>query len=545
MKELELDIAGMTCDHCAISIEKNLSKLTGIKKADVSYPKGKATVAFDQSTLDKASVIEAVNQAGKYQVVGDSGKKQSDESHYSLIIIGGGSAAFAAAIRTSELGGTALIINKGLPTGGTCVNVGCVPSKTLIRTAEAFHNASHPRFKGIETTATISDFKKVIEQKREMVRDLRQEKYVNVIKDDPNITLTEGHGKLIQTNQVQVNNSTYTGENILIATGASPFIPEIPGLKEAGYLTNESAYELEELPEDLVILGGGYIALENAQLFSRLGSRVTVLQRSEHVLSDQSKELASALTGYLEEEGLTILTNTDILEVTKTGNKRSIRFTLNGEGKELKADQILVATGRQGNTEYLNLESAGIDTEGRGYIPVDETMRPKVSNIFAAGDVVGERQFVYTAAYEGKIAAENAMRGSYGKADFSVLPWVIFTDPQVAGVGLDEQQAEDAGVNYQATKLTLDNVPRSIAARDTRGYIKLFRNKDNDRLIGARILAPEGSELLMELALAIRHGVTIQSLKSEFHPYLTLSEGIKLAALTFDKDVKKLSCCAV
>jgi mercuric reductase len=545
MKELELDIAGMTCDHCAVSIEKNLSKLNGIEKADVSYPNGKAMVAFDDSTLDKASVIEAVNQTGKYQVVGESGKEQSGENHYSLIIIGGGSAAFAAAIRTSELGGTALIINKGLPTGGTCVNVGCVPSKTLIRTAEAFHNASHPRFEGIETTATISDFKKVIEQKRQMVRNLRQEKYVNVIKDDPSITLIEGYGKLIQTNQVQVNNSTYTAENILIATGASPFIPEIPGLKEAGYLTNESAYELEDLPEDLVILGGGYIALENAQLFSRLGSKVTVLQRSEHVLSDQPEELATALTGYLEEEELTILTNTDILEVTKTDKKRSIRFTVNGEEKELEADQILVATGRQGNTGNLNLESAGIDTEGRGYIPVDETMRTNTPNIFAAGDVLGERQFVYTAAYEGKIAAENAMRGSHGKADFSVLPWVIFTDPQVAGVGMDEQQAEEAGVNYQATKLTLDNVPRSIAARDTRGYIKLIRDKDNDRLIGARILAPEGSELLMELVLAIRHGVTIQSLKSEFHPYLTLSEGIKLAALTFDKDVKKLSCCAV
>jgi mercuric reductase len=420
-----------------------------------------------------------------------------------------------------------------------------VPSKTLIRTAEDFHNASRPRFEGIETTATISDFKKVIEQKREMVRDLRQEKYVNVIKDDPNITLIEGYGKLTQANQVEVNNSTYTSENILIATGASPFIPEIPGLKEAGYLTNESAYELEELPEELVILGGGYIALENAQLFSRLGSKVTVLQRSEHVLSDQPKELATALSGFLEEEGLTILTNTEILEVIKSDKKRSIRFTVNGEERELEADQILVATGRQGNTENLNLKSTGIDTKGRNYIPVDETMRTKTSNIFAAGDVLGERQFVYTAAYEGKIAAENAMRESHEKADFSVLPWVIFTDPQVAGVGMDEQQAEEAGVNYQATKLTLDNVPRSIAARDTRGFIKLIRNKDNDHLIGARILAPEGSELLMELAMAIRHGITIQSLKSEFHPYLTLSEGIKLAALTFDKDVKKLSCCAV
>ncbi|HBQ61756.1 MAG TPA: mercury(II) reductase, partial [Balneolaceae bacterium] len=156
-----------------------------------------------------------------------------------------------------------------------------------------------------------------------------------------------------------------TAENILIATGASPFIPEIPGLKEAGYLTNESAYELEQLPEELIILGGGYIALENAQLFSRLGSRVTVLQRSEHVLSDQPKELATALTGYLEGEGLTILTNTDILEVTKSDKKRRIRFTVNGEERELEADQILVATGRQGNTGNLNLKSAGIETKGR------------------------------------------------------------------------------------------------------------------------------------------------------------------------------------
>ena len=208
MKVLELEIAGMTCDHCAVSIEKNLSKLNGIQKVVISYPDGKATVAFDESTLDKASVIDAVNQIGKYQVMDESGKEQSGKNHYSLIIIGGGSAAFAAAIRTSELGGTALIINKGLPTGGTCVNVGCVPSKTLIRTAEAFHNATYPRFEGIETTATISDFKKVIEQKRKMVRDLRQEKYVNVIKDDPNVTFIEGYGKLTQTNQVEVNNST-------------------------------------------------------------------------------------------------------------------------------------------------------------------------------------------------------------------------------------------------------------------------------------------------------------------------------------------------
>jgi mercuric reductase len=176
---------------------------------------------------------------------------------------------------------------------------------------------------------------------------------------------------------------------------------------------------------------------------------------------------------------------------------------------------------------------------------VDETMRTSVPNIFAAGDVTGKYQFVYTAAYEGNLAAENALRGSSRKTDYSVLPWVIFTDPQVAGIGMDEIQAKEAGITFDTTTLSLEHVPRSIAARDTRGFIKLIRNKENDLLVGARILAPEGSELLMELAMAMRHGVTVKSLTREFHPYLTLSEGIKLAALTFDKDVKKLSCCAV
>lgn len=480
----------------------------------------------------------------------DHGKMEArvnGENSFDLLIIGGGSAAFSAAIRTSELGGRALIINKGLPTGGTCVNVGCVPSKTLFRTAETIHRANNPHFEGIESKASITDFKKIIDQKRQMVSELRQDKYVDVIAGDPNIRLVEGFGRFVDEHTVDADGRTYYGKNILIATGVSPFIPPVKGLKEAGYLTNESAYELDELPGKLIVLGGGYIALENAQLFSRLGSKVTILQRSEHILSDQSEELGTALTGYLEEEGLTVLTHTTIDEVTvdQSNGRKTVHLSVQGKDQTLEADDILVATGRTGNTSRLGLEEIGIETAGRGYIPVDETMRTPVGHIFAAGDVVGERQFVYTAAYEGKIAAENALRGSRGKADFSVLPWVIFTDPQVAGVGMDEKQAKEAGYDVDTAKLSLEHVPRSIAARDTRGFITLIRNKANDRLVGARILAPEGSELLMEPALAIRHGIPVESLKSEFHPYLTLSEGIKLAAITFGKDVEKLSCCTV
>lgn len=544
--QLNVSIRGMTCNHCAETIDRALSKKQGIKEKSVSYPDGKAEISYDPGAVSKEELINTINNTGHYEVTGEIESSGNGENRFDLLIIGGGSAAFAAAIRTSELGGRAVIINKGLPTGGTCVNVGCVPSKTLIRTAEMIHHANHPRFKGIDSKATITDFKSIIDQKRQLVSDLREGKYVDVIADEPNIKLVDGFGRLMDEHTVDVDGTSYYGKKILIATGAAPWAPPVEGLEETGYLTNESAYELDDLPKSLIVFGGGYIALENAQLFSRLGSKVTIAQRSGHILSEQPEELGMALAGYLEDEGITVLTNTSIKEVSRNEDtgKKVVHLTVNGEKQKLEADDILVATGRIGNTENLGLDKIGIDTVGRGYIPVDETLRTTLGHIFAAGDVLGERQFVYTAAYEGKISAQNAMRGSRGKADFSVLPWVIFTDPQVAGVGMDEQEAKKEGIDVDVSKLSLEHVPRSIAARDTHGFIKLIRNKANDRLVGARILAPEGSELLMELALTIRYGIPVESLKSEFHPYLTLSEGIKLAALTFDKDVGKLSCCA-
>ncbi len=546
LTQLNVSIRGMTCNGCARNIDRALTNKQGINNKTVSYPDGKAEISYDSDVITKEELIETINNIGHYKVTGEIESSENDGNRFDLLIIGGGSAAFAAAIRTSELGGRSAIINRGLPTGGTCVNVGCVPSKTLIRTAEMIHHANHPRFEGIESKAAITDFKTIIDQKRQMVNDLREGKYVDVIADDPNIKLVEGFGRFVDEHTVEVDGTAYNGTNILIATGAAPWAPPIEGLEETGYLTNESAYELNSLPDSLVVFGGGYIALENAQLFSRLGSKVTIIQRSGRILSDQSEELGTELAGYLEDEGISVLTNTQIKEVSKNeaSSKKVVRLTVDGKEQQLEANDILVATGRIGNTANLGLENVGIETIGRGYIPVDETLRTAKDHIFAAGDVLGERQFVYTAAYEGKICAQNAMRGSRGKVDFSALPWVIFTDPQVAGVGMDEQQAKETGIDFEVSKLSLAHVPRAIAARDTRGFIKLIRSKANDRLVGARILAPEGSELLMELTLAIRHNIPVESLKSEFHPYLTLSEGIKLAAITFGKDVGKLSCCA-
>lgn len=462
-----------------------------------------------------------------------------------LVIIGGGSAGFAAAIRASELGARVTMMNEGLPIGGTCVNVGCVPSKTLIRAAETLYRRSHPNFRGIDSRSRLTSFRTVVSQKRQLVEDLRAAKYMEVISDLPDFRLIEGRVRLKAPNAVEANGERIFADRILIATGASPSIPPLPGLKEIGCLTNETAFELDELPESLIVLGGRYIALESAQMFARLGSKVTILQRSPRILPTEAPDLTDALTTFLKEEGIQVFTGVTAHAVKRQGGRVIIEATVDGNRRAFHSSHILVATGREPNIKGLGLESLGIQTDSHGFLKVDEKLETSVKGIYGAGDVIGEPMFVYTAAYEGALAAENAVSGSSKVRDYLILPWVIFTDPQVAGVGLDERQAFQQGIEVEVASLPLSHVPRSLAARDTRGFIKLIRERGSAKLVGARILAPEGSELLMEVSLAIKSGLTSRELASFFHPYLTLSEGIKLAAISFEKEVGKLSCCAI
>ena len=475
----------------------------------------------------------------------DAAQAVSPASGKTLVIIGGGSAAFSAALKAADLGARAIIINDGLPMGGTCVNVGCVPSKTLIRAAETLHRAAHPpTFAGIATSGRLVSFKEVIEQKRVLVQELRQAKYADVIGDNERITFVKGRARLLDTKTVATGSLKLKADAILIATGARPSLPPIAGLDTVPYLTNETAFELEALPESLLVLGGRYIALECAQMFARFGSRVTVLQRSDRILPDETPDLTDALTGFLRDEGLEIVTGVSTRRVTQDKMGVVVEADVHGQRRTFHATHLLVATGRAPNVENVGLEAVGVKTTARGGIAVDDTLQTSVPDIYAAGDVLGENMFVYTAAYEGALAVENALNGAKRKRDYTALPWVIFTDPQVAGVGLDEKQAEEQGIDAQTATLPLSHVPRSLAARDTRSLIKLIRDRATDQLVGARIVAAEGSELLMEISLAIKFGITVRDLTACFHPYLTLSEGVKLAALAFTKDVNKLSCCA-
>jgi mercuric reductase len=465
------------------------------------------------------------------------------ETAFDLAIVGSGGAAFGAALRASELGANVAMIERST-LGGTCVNIGCIPSKTLLRAAEAVHRAQSTPFDGIDVRGTVADFRAVVAQKARLVEELRQAKYADVLSATPNVRLLRGHAEFVTRGELRVGSDVLRAHRLIVATGARPYVAPIPGLQEAGFLTSTDALSVAELPKSLIVVGGRYIALELAQAFSRLGSRVTVLQRSAHLLPTEDADVTDALASYLRAEGIEILTGVDVRRVQRDGDERVVEIAVGDERRTLRAAHLLMATGRQPNTDDLGLDRIGVMLDGRGAIRVDEYLQTTAPSVYAAGDVKGDPAFVYTAAYEGRLAAENALTEENRARDYTALPWVMFSDPQLAVVGLDEQRALRAGLRVDVAKLPLSHVPRALAARDTRGFIKLVKEHKTDRLVGASIVAPEAGDLIMEPALAIRHGIGVSALANAFHPYLTQIEGIKLAAQAFSKDVAKLSCCA-
>jgi len=544
-----LTISGMTCSHCALTIEKIVKRNQGIKNVDINFKNGTGEIEFDPAAISKDEIIQSINSSKSYQAKQNNADANGigASHHFDLVIIGGGSAAFSAAITAEDLGLTTLMVNAGLPFGGTCVNVGCVPSKTLIRAAETAYHATHSNFSGIKPKGVDIDFAKVIKDKNQLVKTLQQKKYMDVVSDFQHLQLVEGRAEFVDDRTIVVNGKDkYTAIKFIIATGATTNIPDIEGLKDIGYLTNVSLFDLEEQPKSISIMGAGYIGLEIAMAYNRLGTKVRIIEFTDRVLRSQTPDVSEEIEMHMKNEGIEILPNFRAVKLEKSGTDTIIHckcpdgsFT-----KLVEPGKIVVATGIKANTQKLGLDKIGLQLTQNGHVQVNELMETNLQNIYAIGDVANTPSFVYTAAYEGKIAVKNAFTGSELKTDYSSLPWVVFTDPQIAGAGLDEAQAAAQNIPFEISKLTLDNVPRSLAANDTRGFIKLIRNSETDKLIGARIVAPNGGELITELSLAIKYGITVTDLAQSFHPYLTLSEGIKLAALTFGKDVAKLSCCA-
>ena len=462
---------------------------------------------------------------------------------YDIAVIGAGSAGFSAAITAAEEGAQVALVGHGT-IGGTCVNIGCVPSKALIRAAEALHSAhAANRFKGIDASAKVTDWKAIVQQKQELVDSLRKAKYSDLLPAYNSIAYLEGNASFGEDGALLVDGKQFSASKIIITTGARPALPSIQGINDVPYLTSTTALELQELPKSLLIIGAGFIGVEIAQLFARAGAKVTVVSRSG-LLPQAEPEISEALTRYFMDEGINVVSGIAYERIEADSGTIRLHVMNNGKPTTITTEKVLIATGRTANTESLNLGFAGIESAKNNSVKVDPQMRSTRDGVYAAGDVTDQDQFVYMAAYGAKIAAKNALNGNSLSYDNSIMPSVVFSDPQVASVGLTEAEARSQGINVKTSVLTLDNVPRAIAARDTRGLIKLIAESKTGKLLGAHILAPEGSDSIQTAAMAIKAGMTYQDMASMIFPYLTTVEGLKLAAQKFDKDVKMLSCCA-
>lgn len=467
---------------------------------------------------------------------------QLGDEEWDLAIIGSGSAAFAAAIKATDAGARVVMVERGTP-GGTCVNVGCVPSKALLTATETYHHAQHHEFAGVpHLDATAVDLAALVAQKDELVSMLRQAKYLDLV-DDYGFTLRHGEGRFVDADTLEVDGEPLRAVNYLIATGAHPSLPPINGLADVDYLTSTTALELTEIPRSLAVIGANAIGLELGQLFGRLGTQVTFLDIAERIAPFEEPEISAAMADIFRDEGATIILGARIEKATANDNGVSLEGEL-GDTYHVEAERVLVATGRAPNTETLNLAAAGVEVGRGGFVIVDEFLRTTNSRIWAAGDVTASPQFVYVAASEGALAAENAFSGLGKETDQRIIPRVTFTAPQIAAVGMTEAEAVEAGHDAVTAVLPLSAVPRAIVNRDTRGLIKLVAERATGHLLGVHMLADGAGDVIQAGVYALMAEMTTAEMAGAFHPYLTMAEGLKLAAQTFDKDVTKLSCCA-
>lgn len=461
-----------------------------------------------------------------------------------ILVIGGGSAGFSAAITAADSGAKVVIAGEGA-IGGTCVNVGCVPSKNLIRATEAVHKGNNvDRFDGLKGASEIVNWQALVQQKQQLVDSLRKAKYEDLLPEYPNISYIAGRACFTGNGtEVDVNGTRYHPQKVILATGASAALPRISGIQSVPVLDSTTALELESLPESMLIIGGGVIGCELGQMFARAGVNVTICCRSR-LLPGTEPEVSAALTHHLRQEGVAVCEGVDYQHIEQAGKVVKLTCQTDDGKKVLQAHQVLAAAGRTPNTRSLHLERVGIELNAKGGVKIDECMQSSHPNVYAVGDVTGRDLFVYMAAYGGKHAVDNALNGNSTKYDNSTMPAVVFTDPQVAMVGLTETQAKAKGYEVKTSTVTLDNVPRFIASRETDGLIKLVADNATDKLLGATILAPEAGDSIQTVVMALKAGLTTGELGATIFPYLTAVEGLKLAAQGFSKDVNKLSCCA-
>jgi mercuric reductase len=550
-RRLRLRIEGMTCTDCERHVVHALEG-AGALQATANFRRGEAYLTAPEGVAVEA-LTGAVAAAGYAPVAVDAiaeepaadtarpVRRRGGSGRVDLAILGSGGAAFAAAIRARDEGAQVVMCERGT-IGGTCVNVGCVPSKTLLRAAEIRHAAGHHPFAGIATAAGPVDMGRLTAQKDELVAELRVHKYEDLIADY-GWEVVRGEAVFVDPHTVEAGGRLIEADAFVVATGAHPTVPDIPGLAAAGYVTSTEVLRLDHVPKSVAVIGSGYIALELGQMLRRLGAAVTLMQRSPRLLKAYEPEVGEVMAGVLADEGIEVLTGVRYLGVDGGAGGRRVHLELGGTRRVVEAAEVLVATGRRPNTEALHAERAGVALGPVGEVKVDAELRSSVPHILAAGDVTAGPAFVYVAAYEGRIAAGNAL-GGHTPVDLGAVPAVTFTTPAIATVGWTEAAARAAGREVRTSVLPLAAVARAQVNRDTRGVFKLVADAGSGQILGAHVVAENAGEAIYAATLAVRFHLTISDLTDTLAPYLTMAEGIRLAAQTFSRDVQRLSCCA-
>jgi mercuric reductase len=482
----------------------------------------------------------------------------SKSTQYDLVILGGGAAAFAAITEASDRGLSTALVNTGLPLGGTCVNVGCVPSKHLLAVGEQAATPRENPFEAVQYSdgEPTVDWVAALDGTDDLVERFRQENYVDVA-EHFETDIYEGYGRLVDDTTIQVVDGTdegtrITGQKALVTTGSSPWAPPLDGLDEVDYYTSETILEERDLPERIVMLGGGYIALEWSQILHRVGVDVTILQRSERVLSGMEGQLGREMQRAFEADGIEVITGNDFQRVhTPAGDGGAeaiqsgvaVETVVDDIDRTVTGDALFVATGVQPNSEDIGLETVGVETNDDGTVRVDEHFRTTNPDIYAAGDVIGEPELETVAAKEGNHAVKNAFGDEGVSIDYDAVPAVVFTSPEVAAVGTTEREYMDEHGTCSCRTVQMEDVPRAKAVENTDGLVQVVKHHETDEIVGVHMVGPRAADMIMEATLAVKFGLTVDDIIDTVHPFPTFSEAFKHACQAFRRDTSTMSCC--
>lgn len=464
-----------------------------------------------------------------------SGFNKPQQFDNNLLVIGAGSGGLVASYIAAMVKAKVTLIEKH-KMGGDCLNTGCVPSKAIIRSSRINHYLSRATDYGLKNVSGEVDFSAVMQRVQDVITTIEPndsiERYTEL-----GVDCVQGEAKIISPWEVEVDGQKISARNIVIATGGRPTVPEIPGLENTSYFTSDTIWQLETLPKKLVVVGGGPIGCELVQAFSRLGSEVTMIVRSQ-LLPKEDEDVAQAVQAQFEAEGILIIPQASIVSLVQVGQERSVSLTVSdGESFSVSYDEILLAVGRTANTDNIGLDSVGVSLNTNGTVAVDKFLRTDCPTIYACGDAAGPYQFTHVASHQAWYAAVNSLFGTFKKfvADYSVIPWVTFSDPEVARVGLNEREAQAQNIPYEKTVYGIDELDRAIADSEAHGFIKILTVPNKDKILGVTIVGYHASELIAEYILAMKHGLGLNKILGTIHIYPTLSEANKYAAGVWKK----------